>query len=110
MYTGVMVNTGPTAVLDTGRMKIVVVSRHHEPWDTGIFTANGIDPTRQRFLLLKSRIHYRAGFAPLARATFTLDGEGVTTSDNSKLRFGKVARPVYPLDPGPFPPVRAQTV
>jgi microcystin degradation protein MlrC len=110
MYTGVMVDTGPTAVLDTGRMKIVIVSRHHEPWDTGIFTANGIDPTKLRFLLLKSRIHYRAGFAPLARATFTLDGEGVTTSDNTKLTYRAVSRPVYPLDPGPFAPARAQSV
>ncbi|MBL8831753.1 MAG: M81 family metallopeptidase [Rhodospirillales bacterium] len=110
MYTGVLVNTGPTAVLDTGRMRIVVVSRHHEPWDTGIFTANGIDPTRQRFLLLKSRIHYRAGFAPLARATFTLDGEGVTTSDNSKLVYRNLPRPIHPLDPGPFPPTVAQEV
>jgi microcystin degradation protein MlrC len=110
MYTGVMVDTGPSAVFDTGRMKIVIVSRHHEPWDTGIFTANGIDPMKQRFLLLKSRIHYRAGFAPLARATFTLDGEGVTTSDNSKLTYRAVSRPVYPLDPGPFAPTRAQSV
>ena len=110
MYTGVQVDTGATAVLDTGRMRIVVVSRHHEPWDTGIFTANGIDPTRQRFLLLKSRIHYRAGFAPLARATFTLDGDGVTTSDNAKLDYRRVQRPVYPLDPGPFPPTVAQVV
>lgn len=110
MYTGVEVNTGPTAVLDTGKVKIVIVSLHHEPWDTGIFTANGIDPARQRFLLLKSRIHYRAGFAPLARATFALDGEGVTTSDNARLTFSHVARPVYPLDPGPFPAVAAQDV
>lgn len=100
MYTGVMADTGPSAVLDTGRMKIVIVSRHHEPFDTGIFTANGIDPTAQRYLLLKSRIHYRAGFAPLASHTFTCDGEGVTTSDNARLRFSKIRRPIYPLDPG----------
>lgn len=110
MYTGVEVNTGPTAVLEIGTVRIVVVSQHHEPWDVGIFTANGIDPTAQRFLLLKSRIHYRAGFAPLARATFTLDGEGVTTSDNGKLTYDRLARPIYPLDPGPFPPPRAHIV
>lgn len=104
MYTGVMVDTGPTAVFKTGGMEIVVTSRHHEPWDTGIFTANGIEPTQRRFLLLKSRIHYRAGFAPLARATFTLDGDGCTTSDNSKLAYRNLPRPIYPLDPGPFEP------
>src|SRR5690606_2581050 len=99
MYNGYKVMMGPTAVLEVdGRMQIVVVSRHHEPWDTGVFTSVGIDPQHKRYLLLKSRIHYRAGFAPLARATFTLDGEGVTTSDNSKLKYEKLRRPIYPLD------------
>ncbi|HEV2550199.1 MAG TPA: M81 family metallopeptidase [Stellaceae bacterium] len=98
MYTGVTVTMGPTAVLDTGKVQIVVVSRHHEPWDQGVFTSVGIDPKTKRYLLLKSRIHYRAGFAPLARATITCDGEGVTTSDNARLKFEHVRRPIFPLD------------
>jgi len=98
MYTGVKVSMGPSAVLDTGSIQIVVVSRHHEPWDQGVFLSLGIDPRTKRYLLLKSRIHYRAGFAPLARATITLDGEGVTTSDNDRLRFERVRRPIFPLD------------
>jgi microcystin degradation protein MlrC len=98
MYTGVKVMLGPTAVLDTGRVEIVVTSLHHEPWDIGIFTSVGIDPRAKRYLVLKSRIHYRAGFAELARATITCDGDGVTTSDNDKLRFAQVRRPIYPLD------------
>jgi microcystin degradation protein MlrC len=98
MYTGVQVSMGPSAVLDTGKVQIVVVSRHHEPWDQGVFTSLGIDPKTKRYLLLKSRIHYRAGFAPLAKATITLDGEGVTTSDNAILKFERVRRPIFPLD------------
>ncbi len=98
MYTGVKVSMGPSAVLDTGSIQIVVVSRHHEPWDQGVFLSLGIDPRTKRYLLLKSRIHYRAGFASLARATITLDGEGVTTSDNDRLRFERVRRPIFPLD------------
>jgi microcystin degradation protein MlrC len=104
MYTGVTVQMGPTAVLDTGDLQIVVVSRHHEPWDLGVFTSVGIDPARKRYLLLKSRIHYRAGFAALAKATITLDGEGVTTSDNAKLDFRRVRRPIFPLDRLNAPP------
>jgi microcystin degradation protein MlrC len=98
MYTGVRVCTGPTAVLEAEGMKIVVVSRHHEPWDRGIFTSVGIDPARTRYLILKSRIHYRAGFAPLAKATITCDGVGVTTSDNARLSYQNLRRPIYPLD------------
>jgi microcystin degradation protein MlrC len=103
MYTGSRVTSGPTAVFETvgeggGTMQIVVTSLHHEPWDIGIFTHIGIDPHHCRYLLLKSRIHYRAGFAPLAKMTVTLDGVGVTTSDNRVLRYEKVTRPIWPLD------------
>ena len=98
MYTGVTVQMGPTAVLDTGRMQIVITSRHHEPWDTGVFTSVGIDPRYKKYLILKSRIHYRAGFGPLAKATFACDGVGVTTSDNRLLDYQHVRRPVFPLD------------
>ncbi len=104
MYTGVTVHMGPTAVLEVrsesgGEMRIVVVSRHHEPWDIGVFTHVGIDPHAARYLLLKSRIHYRAGFGDLGTHTFTCDGFGVTTSDNSLLDYRNVRRPIYPLDP-----------
>jgi microcystin degradation protein MlrC len=104
MYTGVKVQMGPSAVLDTGKVQIVIVSRHHEPWDQGVFTSLGIDPKAKRFLVLKSRIHYRAGFAPIAAATITCDGDGVTTSNNDLLRFSKVRRPVFPLDRLNAPP------
>ncbi|MBE7636448.1 microcystin degradation protein MlrC [Sneathiella sp. P13V-1] len=98
MYTGVKVFMGPSAVLDTGRMEIVIVSNHHEPWDVGVFTSMGIQPEHKKYIVLKSRIHYRAGFAGLAKATLTLDGKGVTTSDNNLLEYKNVRRPIYPLD------------
>jgi microcystin degradation protein MlrC len=85
-------------VFETAGIRIVVTSLHHEPWDAGIFTNNGIDPRHCRYLLLKSRIHYRAGFAQLAKATIALDGVGVTTSDNAILRYERLERPIYPLD------------
>ena len=98
MYTGVNVFMGPSAVLDTGKMEIVIVSNHHEPWDVGVFTSMGIQPEHKKYIVLKSRIHYRAGFAGLAKATLTLDGKGVTTSDNNLLQYKNVRRPIYPLD------------
>jgi len=98
MYTGVNVDMGPTALFDTGKIKIVVVSLHHEPWDIGVFTSVGIQPQHEKFLLLKSRIHYRAGFAPIGKQTLHCDGEGVTTSRNELLNYQNLRRPIYPLD------------
>ena len=98
MYHGLAVTMGPTAVLDTGAIEIVVVSNHHEPWDQGVFKAVGIDPAYKKYVLLKSRIHYRAGFSAIAKHTITCDGIGVTTSNNSLLKYRQVRRPIYPLD------------
>ena len=98
MYQGMTVRMGPTAVFETAGIEIVVVSNHHEPWDRGVFTSVGIDPATKKYLILKSRIHYRAGFAPLAQHTIACDGVGVTTSDNRLLKYRKVRRPIFPLD------------
>ena len=96
--TGIEMNLGPTVVLDTGRVEIVVISRHHEPNDLNCFLSLGIDPRARRFLMLKSRIHYRAGFSDIAREVIECAGTGVCTSDYSMLDFRKVRRPIYPLD------------
>lgn len=89
---------GPTAVLDTGKMEIVVISRHTEPSDAGVFTSVGIDPSTKHYLLLKSRVHWRAGFGQLARQTVTCDGVGATSSDYGLFQFRHLRRPIYPLD------------
>jgi microcystin degradation protein MlrC len=99
MYTGVKSHLGRTAVLDTGRARIVVTERHHEPFDLVVFRHCGIEPTRVRYIMLKSRIHYRAGFKPIASYIVECQGEGVTNADLSVYRYEKLQRPIYPLDP-----------
>jgi microcystin degradation protein MlrC len=98
MYTGVRVGMGRTVVLDTGNVEIVLIERHHEPWDLGCLLSLGIDPAAKKYIMLKSRIHYRAGFQPIARHIIECAGEGVTTSDYSRLRFDRVRRPIFPLN------------
>lgn len=99
MYTGVRVGMGRTVVLDTGKVEIVVTEQNHEPWDLGCLRSVGIEPTVKKYVLLKSRVHWRAGFKPIARAIVDCAGIGVTTSDYSILEFKKLRRPIYPLEP-----------
>jgi len=98
MARGELNDMGPTAVLDTGKVRIVVISNHVEPHDLAAFTAVGIAPERQRFVMLKSRIHWRAGLRSLAHAVVECAGTGVCTSDYAALAFKHVRRPVYPVD------------
>lgn len=99
MGRGTIESMGKTVVLDTGNVQIVVCSRNSEPFDLGCFRSVGIDPTQQKYLILKSRIHYRAGFRAIARDELPCDGVGVTSSDNSLFKYKKVRRPIFPLDP-----------
>ncbi len=98
MQQGVLQDMGPTVVLDTGKVEIVVISRHQEPNDLNCFQSLGIDPTEKRYLLLKSRIHYRAGFSDIATQVIECAGVGVCTSDYDMLDFKNVRRPIFPLD------------
>ncbi|KDC15896.1 PF07364 family protein [Bordetella bronchiseptica E014] len=98
MYRGVRNDTGLTVVLDTGKVEIVVVSRHQEPFDINCLLSAGIDPLQKRYVALKSRVHWRAGFADMATHVIECTGVGVTTSDYGQVEFRHVRRPVYPLD------------
>jgi len=99
MGRGTTTDMGATAVLQVGTVKVVVISRNVEPWDPGCFRSVGIEPTHMRYLILKSRIHYRAGFHDISTRDIPCNGVGVTSSDNSLFTFEKVRRPIYPLDP-----------
>lgn len=98
MSRGLTMNMGKTGVLSVGSVDIVVVSRHVEPFDPGCFRSLGIEPTERRYLMLKSRIHYRVGFKPLVKAVVECAGRGVCTSDYTELTFERVRRPIFPLD------------
>ena len=99
MYTGVTMHMGKTVVLDTGSIQLVVIENNHEPFDLEMFRSLGIEPTTKRYLLLKSRIHYRAGFKPIAKQIVECSGIGVTSSDYSLFEFEKIRRPIFPLNP-----------
>ncbi len=98
MGKGTPMDMGPTGVLEIGSVRVVVISRNVEPWDPGCFRSVGIEPTEMRYLILKSRIHYRAGFSDISTRDIACNGVGVTSSDNSLFDFENVRRPIYPLD------------
>jgi microcystin degradation protein MlrC len=98
MGRGVLTDMGPSVVLDTGKVEIALISRHVEPSDLNCLYALGIDPMQKRYVMLKSRIHWRAGLGAMAKAVVECAGMGVCTSDYSQLTFSNVRRPIYPLD------------
>lgn len=98
MYTGVSAHMGKTVVLEIDRVQIVVTENRIEPFDIGLFTSVGIKPKEKKYLMLKSRHHYRAGFGPIAGSIVECAGRGVASSDHNQFPFKKIKRPIYPLD------------
>jgi microcystin degradation protein MlrC len=98
MGRGVATDMGPSVVIDTGKVEIALISRHVEPSDLNCFFSLGIDPLQKRYVMLKSRVHWRAGLGAMAKAVVDCAGIGVCTSDYSSLTFKNVRRPIYPLD------------
>jgi microcystin degradation protein MlrC len=96
---GLQVYMGRTVVLDAGKVQIVLLSRHIEPTAQEMLQVLGIDPSRKKYVAIKSRVHWRADLGKIAREIIECAGVGVCTSDYGQLTFRKVRRPVFPLDP-----------
>jgi len=99
MAAGTQQDMGHAVVLDTGQVEIVLFSRHVEPFDVNTLLSVGIDTMHKRYVMLKSRIHWRAGMSHLAKAVVECAGVGVCTSDYGQHHFERLRRPIYPLDP-----------
>lgn len=96
---GLKIFMGTTVVLDTGKVQIVLLSRHIEPTAQEMLRVLGIEPTKVKYLAIKSRVHWRADLGRIAREIVECAGVGVCTSDYGQLTFSEVRRPIFPLDP-----------
>jgi microcystin degradation protein MlrC len=98
MMNGLQVNMGQTVVLDADGIEIVVAERHIQAIDAEIFRSVGIEPAEKKIIVLKSAIHFKASFGPMARNILDVDTPEYLTMNFESLNFRNIARPVYPLD------------
>jgi len=98
MSTGLEVSFGRTAVLDIDGIDVIVASHRQQPYDPEAFRSHGITPDRKRVVVLKSTVHYRAAFEPIADGIREVSAPGLCSSDLSSFRYEHVRRPMYPLD------------
>lgn len=67
MLKGMIYNHGRTAVVEIAGNKVLVSSIPRQVLDTEAFRFHGIDPEKEKLLVVKSSIHYRASFGRFAR-------------------------------------------
>jgi microcystin degradation protein MlrC len=90
MCAGLPMKFGPMALVETGGVRVVVSSIKGQAVDQAIFRHLGIDPAKQKILALKSSVHFRADFQPIAEEILIVEAPGPMISDPSKLPFTRL--------------------
>ena len=65
-YRGFHMRLGPSACVRIDGVRIALASRKAQMADREMFRYVGIDPSKQRILVVKSTAHFRADFSPIA--------------------------------------------
>lgn len=103
MFRGVADHLGPTVTLVIGGVEVVVSSYRRQCLDVEMLRIAGIEPTHRRLIVVKSAVHFRADFGPLAAHIFDADTPGIHRPDFNMIDYQHVRRPIYPLDSNAFP-------
>lgn len=98
MSRGAQASMGTSVVLDVAGIQVIVCSKRIQSRDPEMFRAAGIDPLAQKILVVKSAVHFRAGFEPIAADILIADAPGLTALDLSQFEFERIQRPLYPID------------
>ena len=87
MAAGNPADLGPSALIGIGRVKVLVVSRKMQALDQAMFRHAGIEPAAEQILALKSSVHFRADFQPIAQEVIVVAAPGPVVADPSSLPF-----------------------
>ncbi len=105
MFKGFRMTLGPMALLRSRAapgVRVVLASRKCQAADQEMFRHVGVEPRRSRIVALKSSVHFRADFEPIAREVLVVKSPGPALADPAefkwtKLRKGVRLRPLGPV-------------
>jgi len=89
-YRGGRFELGPMALLELGGVRIAVASRKQQAADQAMFRHLRVEPADYAVLALKSSVHFRADFGPLASSILVVEAPGPNLADPAKLPFTKL--------------------
>lgn len=89
-YLGSRMDLGPMALLQIDDVCIAVASRRQQAADQAMFRHLGVEPRDFAVLALKSSVHFRADFGPIANRILVVDAPGPNVADPAKLGFTRL--------------------
>jgi microcystin degradation protein MlrC len=89
-YHGARFELGPMALLELGRVHVAVASRKQQAADQAMFRHLRAEPADYAVLALKSSVHFRADFGPIASRILVVEAPGPNVADPARLPFTKL--------------------
>jgi microcystin degradation protein MlrC len=90
LYKGAHMDLAPMVLLRLGNVQIVVCSKKVQAADLAFFRHLGVEPTEARVLALKSSVHFRGAFDPIAAETILCAAPGAMVMDLKALEFTRL--------------------
>jgi microcystin degradation protein MlrC len=88
MARGNPADLGPSALIEVAPgVRVIVVSRKMQALDQSLLRHAGVEPATCKILVLKSSVHFRADFQPLAEAVIVATAPGPVVADPAVLPF-----------------------
>ena len=103
MYGGARFNIGPMALVadENSGVSAVLASKRIQAADQEMFRHVGVEPSHARILALKSTVHFRADFEPIAARVLCVISPGAHVSDPEELPYRNLRKGIRlnPLGP-----------
>ena len=98
MARGATDRMGRTAVITKGGIEVILTEERSQPLDAEVLRSVGIEPRDRKLIALKSAVHYRADYTPIAHEILEVDTPGVHSANLTNFKYENLRRPIYPLD------------
>ncbi|SMF14406.1 Microcystin degradation protein MlrC, contains DUF1485 domain [Tistlia consotensis] len=105
-YRGARMELGPMALLEIGGVEVAVASRKAQLADREMLRHVSVDPEERGIVAVKSSVHFRADFQPIAEQVVVAAAPGPNPVDHLQLDYrflrpGVRLMPTGPLSQGP---------
>jgi microcystin degradation protein MlrC len=102
-YGGAKFQIGPMALLtdDASGVSVVVACKRIQAADQEMFRHVGVEPAKTPILALKSTVHFRADFQPIAATILTVQSPGAHITDPAEFPYRNLRKGVRLRPKGP---------
>ncbi len=96
---GIHIDMGPSAVIESNGVTILLTSKPTPPFDLGQLRSQGILPEKQAAIVVKAAVGHKQAYDPITSRTVFIETPGPCPTDLTRLPFQSLIRPIFPLDP-----------